>query len=79
MSLVTAADQVSGSLFVVIRQRHSLNVEIERAAQIVGDPLADAGREVFFCVGANRVQRAMAQHRHAGEIQDGEFVGARQR
>ena len=81
ISLVTRLIRSPVCLLVVVGQREALDVRVQCLAQIVHHPLADAGGEIFFGVGANgadgrdseREQGGPAQHRQpvvAGHRQD---------
>jgi len=71
-----SADQVAGAILVVEGERQPLHVRVDRAAQIVGDPLPDAGGQVLFGIGRNRVENGDQQNGDAGELHGREFVGA---
>ena len=73
-----AADQVSGPLVVMERQRKPLYVGIKRAPQIKGDPLPDAGGEVFFRVRRDGIERRNEHHRQAGKLHDRKLVSGAQ-
>ena len=68
------ADQIAGSLFVVFRQGQVMDMLVERPPQVVHHPLADAGGQIFFRVGADRSHDRDHRHRQHREIQHRKFV-----
>ena len=47
---------------------------IEFAAKIVHHPLANAGGEIFFCIGANRSNNGNTSHCGYSEVEHRKFV-----
>ena len=52
-----AADEVAGSLLVVLGKRQAMDVVIERPPEIVHEPLPDVGGEIRVQVGARPRRR----------------------
>ena len=71
-----AADQVAGSLLIVVGQRQAMDVVIHRAPQVVHDPLADVGGEIALQVGAGGTGDRDGRHRRHREVEDGEVAAA---
>ena len=65
-----AADQIAGAFLIVIGEREPLDVRVQRSAQIMHDPLADAGGNVFFAVGTERVEDGDDEDGDGGIAQD---------
>ena len=63
-------DQVAGPRLVVFGERQPLNVVVQRPAQVVRHPLADAGRQVFLEVGADGADNRNDRDRGDGEVHD---------
>lgn len=51
-----------------------VNVLIESAAQIVHDPLADAGGEIFFSIRTDRADDGDDGHGKDGEVEHGVLI-----
>ena len=71
-----AADQVAGLFLIVIRERQALDMRVKRAPQVVHHPLADAGGEILFGVGANCVHESDGEHGDGGKLQNRQPIGA---
>ena len=76
MSLVTRLIRSPVCFWSWIGERKPLDVGVERPAQIVHHPLADAGGDVFLRVGADRADGGDCQHGEGGELQNRELVRA---
>ena len=70
MSLVTRVIRSPVRDFVVFGQRQPLNVVVQRPAQVVPHPLADARRQVFLEVGADGADDRNDRDRGHGEVQN---------
>src|SRR5262249_3131338 len=68
------ADEVAGALLIMESQREFLNVRIDSSSQIVGNPLGNAGRQVFFDITGDRIQQSNCQYGHARETQHWQFI-----
>ena len=71
-----AADEIARLFLIVVGKRKPLDMGIERPPQVVHDPLADAGGEILFRVGAKRIRHGNEEHRKHRKFQDGETVAS---
>ena len=58
-------------------QRQPLDVKIKGAAEIMRDPLCDAGGEIFLCIRADCVEYRDHNDKCARKLKNGNFVIAR--
>ena len=65
-----AADQVTGLLSVVVRQRKSLNLRVECPPHLVQHPLADRHSQRLFGIRTAGAQRRDRQHRQSRKTQN---------
>lgn len=65
-----APDQVAGLRLIVIGERETLHPGIQPAPQIVHDPLASAGGEVFLDVGADGAHQCDREGRQRCKPED---------
>ena len=63
-----AAEEIADWLLIVISQGEALNVGVDRAPEVMCNPLADAGRDVLFDVRRNGANAGDYETSNGGEL-----------
>ena len=71
-----AANQIAGAFMIVKGKRESLNVTVEHPPQVMHHPLANAGGQVLFTIGAERTDDRYHEHAEDRKVENGKLISA---